>query len=230
MFRKELENEATQKRMQELRKRFSGKRIILGVDRTDYIKGIPHKMKGVKRFLERNPGIEKDVVFLQIGIPSRLTVREYSSYVAKISELVTAINGNFGNITNTPIHCLFKSVTFSELVALYAISDVMLITSIMDGFNLVALEYASVQDKNVGVVVLSKFAGVQATLQGAITHNPNNTEEIAASIEKALRLTKEERTIRHKMNKINIDIFTAVKWAEDNLNAISSDWRDKMSK
>lgn len=228
MFREELKKEETQKRINELREKFKGKRIILGVDRTDYIKGIPHKMKGIKRFLERNPGIEKEVVMLQIGIPSRLMVKEYSSYVAKISELVTQINGSVGNITYTPIYCLFKSVSFSELVALYSISDVMLITSIMDGFNLVALEYASVQDDNFGVVVLSKFAGAQATLQGSISHNPNNTEEIAESLEKALNLTIEERRERQALNKRNIDIFTAVKWANDNLDAISNDWRKSM--
>ncbi|KAI5173841.1 trehalose 6-phosphate synthase [Pancytospora epiphaga] len=228
MFRKALKEPETQERMAELRKRFNGKRIILGVDRTDYIKGIPHKMKGFKRLLERTPGIEKDVVLLQIGIPSRLTVKEYSAYVAKISELVTQINGTVGDIVNTPIHLLFKSVCFNELVALYAISDIILITSVMDGMNLVALEYAAVQDENKGVVVLSKFAGAQATLQGSIVHNPNNTEEIAEAIEKALGLSQEERNERHEMNKRNVDMFTSVKWAEDNLDCVYKDWRKEM--
>lgn len=228
MFRDMLAKPETKARMEELRTRFSGKKIILGVDRTDYIKGIPHKMKGFKRFLERNPGIESDVVLLQIGIPSRLTVREYSAYVAKISELVTQINGAVGNITNTPIHCLFKSVNFSELVALYAISDAIMVTSIMDGFNLVALEYSSVQDENNGVVILSRFAGAQATLQGCISHNPNNTEEIAEALEKALKLTPEDRKERHEKNKRNIDLFTSVKWAEDNLDAVCENWRESL--
>lgn len=228
MFREALARPETQKRILELRKRFNGRRIILGVDRTDYIKGLPHKMKGFKRLLERNPGIENEVVLLQIGIPSRLTVREYSSYVARISELVTEINGSVGNIVNTPIHLLFKSVDFHELVALYAISDIMLITSIMDGMNLVALEYAAVQDENEGVVVLSKFAGAQATLQGSVSHNPNNTEEIAEALERALALTKEERHERHMKNRRNIDIFTSVRWAEDNLDCVYKDWRKEV--
>lgn len=228
MFRKILREPETLNRIAELRARFKGKRIILGVDRTDYIKGIPHKMKGFKRLLERNPGIEEKVVMLQIGIPSRLTVREYSSYVAKISELVTQINGGTGSILHTPIHLLFNSVSMSELVALYAVSDIMLITSIMDGMNLVALEYVAVQDENNGVVVLSKFAGAQATLQGCVAHNPNNTEEIAEAIEKALSLTKEERQERHARNKKNVDTFTNVQWAEDNLDCVYKGWRENL--
>ncbi|KAI4291823.1 trehalose 6-phosphate synthase [Pancytospora philotis] len=229
MFRRILREPETQNRISELRKQFRGKRIILGLDRTDYIKGLPHKMKGFKRLLERNPGIEDKVVMLQIGIPSRLTVTEYSSYVSRISELVSQINGGTGTITNTSIHLLFNSVSMSELVALYAVSDIMLITSIMDGMNLVALEYTSVQDENNGVVVLSKFAGAQATLQGSIAHNPNNTEEIAEALEKALALSREERQERHLRNKNNIDIFTSVKWAEDNLDCVYTKWRESLS-
>lgn len=228
MFRSALKEKETIERIAELRERFKGRRIILGVDRTDYIKGIPHKMKGFKRLLERNPGIENEVVLLQIGIPSRLTVREYSSYVSKISELVAAINGSVGNIVNTPIHLLFKSVSFNELVALYAVSDIMIITSIMDGMNLVALEYTASQDENEGVVVLSRFAGAQATLQGSITHNPNNTEEIAEALEEALKLTKEDRAERHKKNKLNVDKFTSVNWAEENLGCIYENWREEV--
>lgn len=228
MFRNALKDPKTISRISELKKKFDGKKVILGVDRTDYIKGIPHKMKGFKRFLERNPGIENEVVLLQIGIPSRLNVKEYTSYVSKISELVTQINAGIGNILATPIHLLLKSVDFNELVALYAISDVMLITSIMDGMNLVALEYAAVQDEKNGVIVLSKFAGAQATLQGSISHNPNNTENIAEAIEKALSLNAEERAERQLKNKRNVDIFTSVKWAEDNLDCIYKDWKKEV--
>lgn len=229
MFRTELARPETQKRIKELKERFAGKRIILGVDRTDYIKGMPHKVKGFRRFLTRHPEMENKVVFLQIGIPSRLDVREYMTYVSKISELVTEVNGAVGNITNTPVHLLLSSVTFSELVALYAVSEILLITSIMDGMNLVALEYvASHTEENPGAVVLSKFAGATVTLQGAVQHNPNNTEEIADAIEQALELEDADKVERYKKNIRNIDIFTSVKWAQDNLDCVYSGWRDEL--
>ncbi|KAI5151109.1 trehalose 6-phosphate synthase [Enteropsectra breve] len=229
MFRSEMQNKETIQRISELKKRYAGKKILLGVDRTDYIKGMPHKMVGFQRYLERNPSAEKDVVLLQIGIPSRLGVKEYSSYVAKISELVTHVNGKFGSIDSTPIHMLFNSVDFSELVALYTVADAILITSVIDGFNLVALEYAACQDENHGVVLLSKFAGASTTLQGSVLFNSNNTEEIADAIETGLSMDASERKERHLLNKRNIDIFTSIKWAEDNLDAIYSGWRDEIN-
>lgn len=229
MFRRCLEQQETRDKMAQFRKRFEGKKIVLGVDRTDYIKGIPHKMRGFQRFLERNPEMRSSTVLLQIAIPSRLDVKEYSSYVSKIGEIVTETNGKIGDIISTPIHFLFNSVSFSELCAIYAISDMILITSVMDGMNLVACEYVACQDENNGVVVLSKYAGALSTLYGSVGHNPNNTEEIAAAIEEALKLSKEERKTRHEMNRRNIDTFTSVRWAEDNLGHVFKDWRKEIS-
>lgn len=228
MFRKCLKEEATIKKMAEFRERFAGKRIVLGVDRTDYIKGLPHKMKGFQRFLQRNSEMIDKVVLLQIAIPSRQEVKEYMSYTMKVCEIVSETNGIAGSIESTPIHFLFNSVSFNELCAIYAVSDVMLITSITDGMNLVALEYVACQDENNGVVVLSKFAGASATLQGCIEHNPANTEEIAEAIESSLALSKEERKARHEQNRRNVDIFTSVRWAEDNLEMVYENWRNEI--
>lgn len=228
MFRRCLEEEETKRKIKELRERFRGKRIVLGVDRTDYIKGLPHKMKGFQRFLTRNPDMVDKVVLLQIAIPSRQEVREYSSYTTKMNEIVSETNGQTGSIESTPIHYLFNSVSFQELCAIYYISDMVLITSMTDGMNLVALEYVACQDDNHGLVVLSKFTGASATLQGSIEHNPANTEEIAETIERALKIGKEERRERHEMNKRNIDIFTSVRWAEDNLEQAYEGWREEI--
>jgi trehalose 6-phosphate synthase len=230
MFHKCLKEPETIQKIQEIKKRYEGKKIILGVDRTDYIKGLPFKVKGFQRFLERNPELSDKVVLLQIAIPSRQCVTEYSSYVIKMNEIITQTNGSIGNISSTPIHFLYNSVSFSELCALYAVSDMMLITSIIDGFNLVALEYVACQDEKEGVVLLSKFAGAASTIQGCIEFNPANTEEIAETIEKGLKLTKEERKRRHLSNKKNIEQFTSVKWAEDNLKFIKEDWKEELKR
>jgi len=228
MFRNCLKEEETKKIMEMYRTRFKDKKIILGVDRTDYIKGMPQKMMGFKRFLERNPTLSSQVVLLQIAIPSRLDVVEYSAYVETTNEIVSGTNGSIGSIASTPIHFLFNSVNFKELCALYAISECILITSVMDGMNLVALEYVACQNLNKGVVILSKFAGALSTLQGSISFNPNNTEEVAEKIEEALRLDPVERSERHEKNKRNIDVFTSVRWAEDNLEQVYKGWRDQI--
>lgn len=229
MFRKCLKESATAAKIDEFKKMFKGKKIVLGVDRTDYIKGLPLKMKGFQRFLQRNPEMINKSVLVQIAIPSRQDVREYSSYAIKTYEMVSEINSMSGNICTTPVHLLFNSVNFNELCAIYSISDIMLITSVLDGMNLVALEYVACQDSNYGVVVLSKFTGASATLQGALEHNPNNTEEIAEAIEAGLKLPPEERKRRHEINKRNVDIFTSVRWAEDNLGLVYKDWRKEIT-
>lgn len=229
LFRNCLKEEETIKKVKEFKERFAGKRIILGVDRTDYIKGLPYKMKGFQRLLARNPELVDKVVLLQIAIPSRQDVKEYASYTTKMSEIVSKTNGMIGSINSTPVHFLFNSVSLNELCAVYSVSDIILITSMADGMNLVALEYVACQDENHGVVILSQFAGASATLQGCIEHNPSNTEEIAEALEQGLRLTKEEREERHEMNRRCVDVFTSLKWAEDNLGLACKDWRGSIS-
>lgn len=230
MFRSCLKEQVTIDKIQEIKKRYEGKKIVLGVDRTDYIKGLPFKVKGFQRFLQRNPELASNVVLLQIAVPSRQAVQEYSSYVVKMDEIITQINGSIGDISSTPVHFLHNSVNFNELCALYAASDFMLITSVIDGFNLVALEYVACQDDNHGVVLLSKFAGASSTIQGCLEFNSCNTEEIAEIIEKGLKLEKSERRHRHIQSKRNLDIFTSVQWAEANLSELKKDWEKNISK
>lgn len=227
IFRACLKEEATIKKMKELKKRFAGKKVILGVDRIDFIKGLPHKITGFNRFLERNGNFVGEVVLLQIAIPSRQCHKEYEAYTLKVNETVSELNGTIGAIENTPVHFLFNSVNFNELCAIYHISDMVLITSIKDEMNLVALEYVACQDENEGVVVLSKFSGVSATLQGCVEHNPSNTEEIAKAIEKGINLSKEERKEMHKLNRRNLEIFTSHRWAVENLSCVYKERKSK---
>lgn len=229
MFRKCLQEDKTKTIIAEYKEKFKNKKIVLGVDRTDYIKGMPHKIFGFKRFLEKNPDQKENVVLLQITIPSRLDVKEYADYINITNELIAETNGKLGSLMHSPIHTLFNSVSFNELCALYYISDCILITSVIDGMNLVALEYVACQDKNKGVVVLSKFAGASATLQGSLSFNPNNTDEIADAIKNALKIESAGREERHAKNKANVDVFTSINWAEENLTQIYENWRSQIS-
>ncbi|KAG6586790.1 alpha,alpha-trehalose-phosphate synthase (UDP-forming) [Phytophthora cinnamomi] len=133
------------KRIEELAAKFAGCKVIIGVDRMDYIKGIPHKLLAMERFLSLYPERCKDVVLIQIGVPSRTGVQEYQHLAASVNEMVGRINGRFGTLTHSPVHYIHRSVAPSELVALYNLADVCLVTSIRDGMNLVSHEYVMCQ-------------------------------------------------------------------------------------
>jgi len=126
-----------QQRVATLRRRFEGVKLIVGVDRLDYIKGVPQKLHAMEVFLEEHPEWIGKVVLVQVAVPSRQDVEEYQNLRAMVNELVGRINGRFGTVDWMPIHFMHRSVPFSELTALYTVSDACLITSTRDGMNLV---------------------------------------------------------------------------------------------
>ena len=136
-FVKGPETPAVSKRVKELEQRFQGVKLIVGVDRLDYIKGVPQKMSALELFLEQHPEWVGKVVLIQLAVPSRGDVEEYQNLRATVNELVGRINGRFGTVDFMPIHFMHKSLPFTELCALYAVSDVCLVTSTRDGMNLV---------------------------------------------------------------------------------------------
>lgn len=134
--------------------------MLLGIDRLDYIKGIPHKMQALKSFFEKYPEYQDQVVLVQVAVPSRQDVKEYQMLKQNVDQLVGQINSTYGKLNFNPVHYLFKSVDFKSLVALYLVTDVMMITSVRDGMNLVASEFIACQKENHGTLILSEFAGV----------------------------------------------------------------------
>ena len=164
-FEKLLHTEYTTTRIAELCAKFAGKRIIIGVDRLDYIKGVPHKLLAIEKLYTLYPEWQEKVVLIQIGVPSRTAVEEYQTLGLRVNELVGRINGTYGTIEHTPIHYMNQSISPQELTALYNLADVCFITSIRDGMNLVSHEYVVCQATpcanrdGPGVLVLSEFAG-----------------------------------------------------------------------
>ncbi|CAJ1957708.1 unnamed protein product [Sphenostylis stenocarpa] len=201
--------------IKELQERFKGRKVMLGVDRLDMIKGIPQKILAFEKFLEENPDWRDKVVLLQIAVPTRTDVPEYQKLTSQVHEIVGRINGRFGTLTTVPIHHLDRSLDFHALCALYAVTDVALVTSLRDGMNLVSYEFVACQDKKKGVLILSEFAGAAQSLgAGAILVNPWNITEVAAAIAKALNMQSEEREKRHKHNFKHVTTHTAQEWAE----------------
>ncbi|KAK7272608.1 hypothetical protein RJT34_29319 [Clitoria ternatea] len=214
-FIRALDLPQVKKHIKELQDRFEGRKVMLGVDRLDMIKGIPQKILAFEKFLEENRDWHDKVVLLQIAVPTRTDVPEYQKLTSQVHEIVGRINGRFGTLTAVPIHHLDRSLDLNALCALYAVTDVALVTSLRDGMNLVSYEFVACQDNKKGVLILSEFAGAAQSLgAGAILVNPWNITEVAAAIAKALNMPSAEREKRHRHNFNHVKTHTAQEWAE----------------
>lgn len=214
-FKRALDLPAVKERICELKKRFAGRMVMLGVDRLDMIKGIPQKILAFEKFLEENPSWHDKVVLLQIAVPTRTDVPEYQKLTSQVHEIVGRINGRFGTLTGVPLLHLDRSLDFHALCALYAVTDVALVTSLRDGMNLVSYEFVACQNAKKGVLILSEFAGAAQSLgAGALLVNPWNITEVANSIHNALTMPAEEREKRHRHNYAHVTTHTAQEWAQ----------------
>ncbi|GFQ06413.1 alpha alpha-trehalose-phosphate synthase [UDP-forming] 1 [Phtheirospermum japonicum] len=214
-FFRALQVPQVQDHIKELKERFAGRKVMLGVDRLDMIKGIPQKILAFEKFLEENPDWHDKVVLLQIAVPTRTDVAEYQKLSSQVHEIVGRINGRFGTLTAVPIHHLDRSLEFNALCALYAVTDVTLITSLRDGMNLVSYESVACQTSKKGVLILSEFAGAAQSLgAGALLVNPWNITEVAAAIGHALTMPVEEREKRYWHNFNHVTTHSAQQWAE----------------
>jgi trehalose 6-phosphate synthase/phosphatase len=214
-FIKKSKSLKTQKTIKEYGFDKNKKRIILGVDRLDYTKGIPHKLKAFKKYLENNPQMVGKVQLIQIAVPSRTEVPEYINLRHEVERLVSEINGKFSKLNYVPVKYIFDSVSIYELMALYKSSDVLFITSKRDGMNLVCLEYIVTQDpKKPGVVLLSEFAGASSTLSHATIINPMNIDETAQKLEDALNMPIKQKINNHQIMFHYLLEYTATVWAK----------------
>jgi trehalose 6-phosphate synthase/phosphatase len=171
-------------------------RIVLGVDRLDYTKGLPEKIRAFERLLELHPEHRERVVLLQIAEPSRDQVPEYQRLKRLVDERVGNVNGRFATSRWTPIRYLHRSIPPEELAGIYRDAEVALVTPLRDGMNLVAKEYVVCQVGEPGVLVLSRLAGAAETMQEALRVNPYNVDQVAAALHQALGMDAAERTAR----------------------------------
>src|ERR1044071_2312252 len=163
-----------------LRAALGTKRMILGVDRLDYAKGIPERLLAFECLLEMKPEWRGQICFVQISVPSREDIPEYAELRHRVETLVGRINGRFGEANWVPVRYLYRSYDHSVLAQLYRAADVALVTPLRDGLNLVAKEYVVAQSTSrPGVLILSKFAGAAAELGDAVITNPYHPEGLA---------------------------------------------------
>ena len=177
--------------IQVLTEQFRARRLLLGVDRLDYTKGIVERLLAVELLLERNPELRTSLAFLQIAVPSRDDVREYRQLRSAVEQHVGRINGRYTEPgSDVPVHYLYRGLDQQQLAAYYAVADGLLVTPLIDGMNLVCKEYVTVQQAcgGSGALVLSEFTGAAVELPQAVLCNPFDMEGLSYRIEQALGL------------------------------------------
>ena len=196
-------------------------RMVLGVDRLDYTKGIPERMAAFGMLLERYAEWRGKVCLVQVSVPTRADIPEYAEQRTQVENVVGRINGDFGAGGWVPIRYLYRSYGRPELAQLYRGADVGYVTPLRDGMNLVAKEYVAAQDpQKPGVLLLSRFAGAADELRDALLTNPWDREGTARDLDLALRMPADERARRHASLLEVISRNTALTWAENFLAAL----------
>ncbi len=196
----------------------SGQKLIFSVDRLDYSKGLLSRLAGYETFLEKYPQWHGKVMFNFVVVPSRDQIKKYKEMKKEIESTVGRINGKYSSLSWRPIVYQYKSLSFNELVALYDLSDVGLITPLRDGMNLVAKEYVACQVENEGVLILSEMAGAADELSEAILINPFDHIEMAEAIATALTMDPTEKHERLEKMKYRIIHYNVFSWAFDFFN------------
>lgn len=214
-----------------IRSELDGRKMLLGLDRLDYTKGITPRLKAFRRLLERNPHVHGKIRFVQVVVPSRTDIPSYRTQKEAIEELVGEINGRFSTPGWVPVHYTYRSMSRPELLANYRAADVALVTPLNDGMNLVAKEYCAANVEENGVLVLSEFAGAAAELhRGAILVNPYDVEGTADAIVQALCMPDGDRRKRMSRLRRTICQNDIGRWVDQFLAAGMANHFDDASK
>ena len=220
--RNALEAPRIQELMANLREEMKGVKLILSVERLDYTKGILEKLNAYERLLTDNPELLGKVTLVTVCVPAAREMTVYNELQTQIEQAVGRINGRFARIGWTPLQFFFRSLPFEEVSAWYAMADVMWITPLRDGLNLVAKEFVAAQGLlgGRGVLVLSEFAGAAAELKGALLTNPHDPADLAQTCYLALNLPKSEAQARLR-ELFDIVCFNDIRrWGEDVLAGV----------
>lgn len=199
-----------------------GCKIMLSVERLDYSKGIPDRLQAFDAFLDRHPEWKGRVVLVLVTVPSREGVASYQALKKQVDGLVGRINGKHSTMDWTPVDYYYRSLPFDQLVSLYAASDVMLVTPLRDGMNLVCKEYLACHDGEGGALVLSEMAGASYELHEALTVNPFDLEGVVDAMACALTMPVAEQRRRNAPMQERLARYTSKKWAREFLAAVGS--------
>ena len=205
-----------------LRRRFADQILMFGIERLDYTKGIPERLRGIERLLERRPDLRKRLVYVQVAPPSRERLPEYRRIRHEVEREVGRINGRFTVPgADVPIRYLHRTIDEQQLLAYYMAADVALVTPLQDGMNLVAKEFVLAQSfsDGDGALVLSEFAGAASELTDAVLCNPYDADGVADAIEQAIEMDQQERRKRLSVMAVQIENNDVNSWADQQLRS-----------
>ena len=205
-----LSPSVTQK-IDSIRKLFAGKKVIIGRDKLDHIKGVQHKLNAFERFLQMFPSWRNKVALIQVTSAAQIPSPGMAS---KVSDTVARINGMYGSLQYVPVHHYHQNLDTDEYYALLSLADIALITSLRDGMNTTSHEYIVCQQENMGALILSEFTGSAGSLSGAFLVNPWDYLGVAHAINDALMMSKEERALKHHQLYHHVNRHTADFWAQ----------------
>lgn len=220
-FMRSAASPAVARKAQELHRLLPKRKLVLGIDRLDFTKGIPHKLKAFHDLLTRYPQLQEKVSLIQVVVPSRTGIKEYDALRTEIEQLVGRINGQFVRPGGwVPIWYVYSSLTQEELLAYYRAADIALITPLKDGMNLVAKEYCACSIEEDCVLILSEFAGAAAQLgRGALLVNPHDIEGVADALLRANEMSVPERQARMRRLQRSIRNHDIFWWVDSFLEA-----------
>lgn len=193
--------------------KFNGGKVILSIERLDYSKGILDSLNAYDAFLASHPQWIEKVVLILVVVPSRENVESYQDLKCQVDELVGAIEGKYSTQKWTPVDYYYRSFPLEELCGMYLASDVMMVTPLRDGMNLISKEYLAVHANEAGVLILSEMAGSAYELSDAIIINPFNQTEYVDAIEKALTMPESEQKKRNSVMQKRLEQYTSKQWA-----------------
>lgn len=195
-------------------------RLVLSIDRLDYSKAIPQRLKAYELFLRENPDFHQKITLILVVVPSRSKVPHYQQLKEEVDLLVGRINGAFGTIGWSPIEYLYRALNFPTLSALYLIADVALVTPFRDGMNLIAKEYVASRSKGTGVLILSEEAGAAQELGDALLINPHDVDDIKNALKTALNMPEAEQIRRNQEMQKKLKRYDINRWGNDFVEAL----------
>ncbi|MCD6413508.1 MAG: trehalose-6-phosphate synthase [Elusimicrobia bacterium] len=219
-YRNVAQSKMVEKNVEKFRRQFRNCKIIIGVDRLDYTKGILRRLWAIENFFDRYPQWKGKVSFVQIATPSRENVTEYNNLKREIDRTIGRLEGKFATLSWNPIYYFYRRYTTQQLVSFYRLADVALLTPLYDGWNMVASEFVASQIDENGVLILSEFAGCSSFFKEALICNPYDTKGVADAINRALKMPRREKTRRLREMTKKIAEHTVFTWLVKNLQEI----------
>lgn len=211
----------TRRKAAEIREKLSGRKIILSVDRLDYTKGIPARLRAFEELLKERRVSAEDVVHVQVAVPSRESMPGYLAVRREVEEIVGRINGEYSHPGMVPVHYYRRSFSAEDLAAWYVAADVMVVTPLRDGMNLVAKEYVACRTNHDGVLVLSEFAGAARELRRALLVNPRDIEAVKSALVQAIRMPARDASMRMAILRTQVKRHTVADWSGAFLDELS---------